>query len=118
MLSTYRVLEVTPFGTRNITPKLQRKVNALILGVVFPADTVRRSLRFATKLIAGNTFNHIVNDATFGVALIERKRSIEPGESLCARRRWLDSKSERGKRSKPTCPGCVAIAQGLAARGL
>jgi hypothetical protein len=63
MINTVRILEVTPFGTRNVTPSLMRRINALILDAVFPADTVRRSLHFATKLFAGDTHNHILNDA-------------------------------------------------------
>ena len=116
-METVRVFEVTPFGVRNVTPSLIRKINAMILDAVFPAETVRRSLRFATKLFAGDTHNHIVNDATFAVET-ESGRTVEPGDSLCLRRKPFElSDEQRWRHSEPTCPGCIAIAQGLAARG-
>jgi hypothetical protein len=75
-------------------------------------DVVHKYLPFPTRKAAGHTHNHIVNDGVYPVQT--EKRTIRDGETLCGRfgsllvNETMDS----------DCPGCFAIARGLAVRDL
>lgn len=69
---------------------------------------LQRLLPFQTSLELGSTHVHIVNESAYEVKT--QYHSITDGDTLCAR-----AARSRGTvtGTAPTCPGCLAKAQGI-----
>lgn len=76
-------------------------------------DIIQKYLPFAIVKRAGNTYNHIVNDSVYPIQT--EKRTVREGETLCGRRGYLYAGDEP---TYDACPGCLAIARGIAVRDL
>ena len=78
---------------------------------------VQSFLKFNTSLGGGKHYVHIVSQSAFPVET--GRHVITQGETLCARRLdtiplWSNPRQGEGA----TCPGCLAIAKGIAARDM
>ena len=74
-------------------------------------DIVHKYLPFPTRPMSGINHNHIVNDGVYPVQT--ERRTVRDGETLCGKhdKLWAGLRPE-------DCPGCLAIARGLAVRDL
>jgi hypothetical protein len=88
---------------------LLREIEVSEMVKTIPFDKVYKYLPFPIETARGNNFVHIVNASAY--AVVTERRTVDVGQPLCGRF------SRRGgwDVTKP-CPGCLAIAQGLAAR--
>jgi hypothetical protein len=76
-------------------------------------DRVHKYLPFGISVKSGENFNHIINEGIYSVRT--ESRVVREDESLCGRQ---SDRYGRKDSSKGTCPGCIAIARGLAVRDL
>jgi hypothetical protein len=76
-------------------------------------ERVRAFLPFLTTIKLGNTHRHLVNQGVWPI--VTETRVVHEGETLCRRRGAL---YPMHLYPADPCPGCLAIAQGLAAREL
>jgi hypothetical protein len=76
-------------------------------------DRVHKYLPFAVKVVDGDTKHHIVNDSVYPVKT--ETRTVADGEPLCGRVGQLYRVNSGARQN---CPGCLAIARGLAVRDL
>jgi hypothetical protein len=76
-------------------------------------DEIGKFLPFQTRVVMGETMNHIQSTSVF--AIKTENRLVKDGDTLCGRKApviW------EGDRNHPNCPGCEAIGKGLAVRDL
>lgn len=78
-----------------------------------PAHKIHQYLRYAIKIKAGRDYNHILNDSIYDIDLDIQGRTVVEGEALCGR---FDTRYHAIDQSMEICPGCIAIARGLAVR--
>jgi hypothetical protein len=75
-------------------------------------DRVHKYLPFPTLKRAGDHYEHLINDSIYPIEL--ERFVIREGESLCRRAEPFFARA----RANSPCPGCFAIAKGLAVRDL
>lgn len=109
----YRKMPVTP-ALRQVTREefLETLVDEAKERITFAR--IHKYLPFAIRIMEGSTKKHIVNDSVYAVQT--EKRNVADGEPLCGR--VGDLYIPHGYSSHIPCPGCLAIARGLAVRDL
>jgi hypothetical protein len=86
-----------------------------------PFDKVHHYLPFATVKRVGTDHIHIVNDSVYPIET--ERNTISMGQTLCKRSPYAKTSltsmmDDTDVNDYTACPGCLAVAQGLAVRDL
>jgi len=81
-------------------------------------EDLGRYLPFQTRVVSGDTFNHIQSRTAYDIETFGRYDIyvVEENDTLCRRAGKLSS--TRGGVNDENCPGCLAIAQGIIKRDI